>query len=221
MDSFFTNFRRVLRYFTAPVVGLAAIYFSEESSENSESVLSELVTIAHTKNGEPIISWWPLLAFTFAFGIALYHTHKTLFHFFFTYFNVWVVCKFLSENVSAKDLDTARYMREYADREFGGSKGQDLSLPSEQSRLAAYADQARLSELNSAIHMMWCSAWAILLLPAILSCKFQEIENAVTWLWVSAPFFAIALSCDIVATFFDVKAYRDHEYFRRPGEKAA
>ena len=187
------NFGRILRYFAAPVVGLGTVHFFDASN----SVLASLVTIADTGNPpEPVISWWPLTMFTLVFGVILYHAHRTLFHSWFNYCDVWVIARLRNKQVTARQLDRAR-----AHRENGPANGPERAY------------QARLNDLNAAGHFFWCSAWSIWLVPMILSPRFPTIAVGEMWrnyIVVFIFLFLTALISDVRTTDLDFYAYEQY-----------
>ena len=197
-DVVLEHFGRILRYFAAPVVGIGTVHFLDTSN----SVLSSLVTIAHTGDPpEPVISWWPLTIFTLVFGVLLYHAHRTLFHIWFNYCNIWVITRFRKLKVTALELDLARYCRESS-----GPKQPE------------HVFQARLNDYNAGCHFLWCSAWSVWLVPVILSEKFPAVAIGEMWydyLVVFISLFLVAFISDVIASVFDCYAYEKYPNSRK------
>jgi hypothetical protein len=200
LDTVLNNFGRILRHFAAPVVGLGTIYFVGDS----DVILTRLfASTDHTKS-EP--SLWLLAIFTLAFGALLYHAHRTLFHWWFTHVVVCLFDCWRKNEVTVKNLDLARLHRENAPL----------------ARQVERASQSRLNDYNAACHFVWCSAWSVALLPAIISARFPEImasKNCNSYLGVFLALFFIAFMSDIRATYLDMKAYDDYPDLRGDADR--
>lgn len=196
-DALFKNFGSVLRHFSAPVIGLGVVHLLNPS----DTVLASLVTIAKTGTPpEPVISLWPLVIFMLAFGVILYHGHRTIFHLAFNRLDVWIIRRLRSTKVSARELDLARADRRYA------PEGK-----------AERARQRTLDDFNAACHFLWCSAWSIWIIPILLSYKFPSVSWSNNWssygpiLGVLA---LIALISDVLAIIWDYDAYERYPAYR-------
>ena len=185
-DAVLKNFGRIVRYFAAPVVGLATVHCFDAS----DSVLPALVTIAHTgAPPEPVISWWPLTVFTLVFGTILYHAHRTLFH---SWFNRLVVCAVTSINkskVAARKLDRAR-----AHRENGPAHGSERGY----------------HFLWCSAWSVWLVP--ISLSPKFPTVSVEAMWRE--YIGVFLPLVIIALISDVWSTVLDVYAYTEYADYR-------
>ena len=143
----------MLRWFASTFVGLVVTWMIDTEHDIVKKIYGTLD------------SWWLFLFGVLAFGVVLYSCHKALVHPLLFWFGVWPVGKVLATSARYENgiiLDLKRSSR------------RDLSIP------AAQNIQRDLDNWANYLHFLYCSAWAVITVPA-LALHFMDQTEGANW----------------------------------------
>ena len=186
---------RLLRYFMPALVGVVAAWLLAPGA----LILPRVVTI---RLGDPPsseqVSWMPLLLFMLAMGVMIYTVHSNI----SCRPVLWIIHSFILKGQSngaantsdwEHRLDLARWDRRYGDKDRPEARVQEA-----------------LNSMNHGGHFLYCSSYAIVLVPLILDWAFgKDSDPSRNW-WVLASIAVIVWTCafvsDIRTTRWDARA---------------